>query len=147
MARPTIITDGLITEFCSKLRVSGSIETAIKTTGIGRESYYGWARKVREGKANGQQKKFIRAVEQAEAEAKQFREILLQSHFKKNWQALAWWLERKYSHEYGQRRPMPLPDPDAELVEKKPDHIFWRERPAPAPIAHETPPDEDSKPQ
>src|ERR1035438_10653832 len=120
MARPSILSDELIADFCSKLRISGSIETAIKASGIGRESYYGWARKVREGRGNKMQKRFMRAVDDAEGETKLMREHMLTKFFDKSWQSLAWWLERKYSHEYGQRSPVPLPDPDAgqeQLVE------------------------------
>jgi hypothetical protein len=125
MARPSILTDVLIAEFCSKLRISGSIETAIKSTGIGRESYYGWARKYREGGASPMVKRFMRAVEEAEGETKLLREHMLTKHFDKNWQALAWWLERKYSPEYGQRRPPPLADPDAAAEEREVERVVW----------------------
>jgi hypothetical protein len=126
MARPSILTDDFIAGFCSKLRVCGSIETAIKASGCGRESYYGWARKVRDGEGSEAEKKFIAAVEKAESEVKMFRESKLNKHFDKNWQAIAWWLERKYSHEYGQRRPLPLPDPDAVAAEQgQVDRISW----------------------
>jgi hypothetical protein len=126
MARPSIINDFLIADFCSKLRISGSIETAIKASGVGRETYYGWARKVRDGAGSKLQKRFMKAVEEAEAETKMIREHMLSKHFDKNWQCLAWWLERRYSNEYGQRRPLPLPDPDAVIEQKQIDRIVWR---------------------
>lgn len=129
MARPSILTDAFIADFCSKLRICGSIETTIKATKCGRESYYGWARDVRNGEASPVAKKFIEAVDHAEGEMKMLREHKLSKHFDKNWAALAWWLERKYSDEYGQRRPLPLPNPDEEdkgIVER----VVWEVSPA-----------------
>ena len=32
MARPSILTDAIITDFCNKLRICGNIETAIIAT-------------------------------------------------------------------------------------------------------------------
>jgi hypothetical protein len=131
MARPTILTDAFTADFCSKLRVCGSIETAIKASGCGRESYYGWARDVRNGEGSEEARKFIAAVELAEGEVKLLREHKLSKHFDKNWQALAWWLERKYSHEYGQRHPAALADIDA-VVEGIVDRVEWEISPAKA---------------
>jgi hypothetical protein len=141
MARPSILTEALCAEFCSKVRMSGSVETAIKATGIGRESYFCFARKVRDGGGTPLQKSFIRAVQQAESEIKLLRESLLQKHATKTWQAAAWLLERQHSNEYGQRRPPPLPDPDPAIEEPQVNRIFWRksERPTPAAAPAEAP--------
>ncbi len=125
MARPTILTDVLIAEFCSKLRISGSIETAIKTTGIGRESYYGWARAVRAGGGNKMQKRFMAAVDEAEGETKLMREHMLSKHFEKSWQSIAWFLERRFPLEYGQQQRSPLPVPDDGNTEKRAERVVW----------------------
>jgi len=112
MARPSILNDQLIKDFCLNLRMTGSIEAAIARTGIGRASYYRWACRVREGCGTALEKRFIKAVDQSEGEVKMRLEQQLEAHFDKNWRALAWWLERKYSKEYGRKRPMPaLLDP------------------------------------
>jgi transposase len=113
MARPSIITDPLIEQFCSSLRVTFSIEVAIKKTGIGRESYYRWKRRVAKGNGTRPERRFIRAVDMADGEMKIKLEMMFSQHCDKSWKALAWWLERKYPAEYGRRRPPPLPDPDA----------------------------------
>lgn len=123
--RRSIITDELIADFCAKVRVTGSIETAIKITGIGRETYYGWSRRVRGGEGNTLERKFINAVEKAEGEIKMIREIALTKHFDRNWQALAWWLERKFSPEYGQRHPPPLVDDSDKEDDRIVERIEW----------------------
>ena len=127
MARPSIINDPLITRFCYVIRVSGSIQTAIMATGIGRDRYDRWAREVRERRASKAKVKFIRAVEQAEGHMKALREHQLSLHFDKHWKAIAWWLERKYPDEYGRRRRLPLPDMDGSGEQPKPSRVVWIE--------------------
>lgn len=105
MSRPTIITDELIETFCSKLRISGSIETAIQGTGISRQSYYRWARQVREGCGTPMVKRFVKAVEKSEGEMKLMREQMLTLGYGKSWRLCARWLEQHYPREYGRRRP------------------------------------------
>jgi hypothetical protein len=126
VARPTILTDALIADFCSKLRISGSIETAILTTGIGRESYYGWARSVRAGAGSVMARKFIAAVDKAEGETKLIREHALQKHFKTHWQSIAWYLERRFSDEYGQRRPPPIVLRESNGEVHEVERVVWR---------------------
>ncbi len=84
--------------------MSGSIETAIKITGMSRETFYRWRRRVRDGRANPAQTSFIHAVEAACSNPKLRCEELLTKHGKKDWRAIAWWLARKYPNEYGRRR-------------------------------------------
>jgi hypothetical protein len=112
MARPTVLTEKLMETFCSAVRMSGSIESAIKNTGISRASYYGWAQQVRQGRGTKLQVRFIAAVDKAAVERKELCEWMLAKHFAKSWRAIKWWLERKYPHEYGRRRPRPLSHPD-----------------------------------
>src|SRR5260370_32145690 len=55
MGRPSLLNDQLIAEFCDALRVSGSIESTIIMSGIGRSTYYRLRGKVRERGGNEQQ--------------------------------------------------------------------------------------------
>jgi hypothetical protein len=119
MARPSILNEALIENFCKWVLISGSIPTAIETTGIGRATYYRWVDKVREGVGSALQVKFVRAVEQAEADKKMSAEYQLEKHFDKNWRALEWWLARKYPGEYG--RPRMLPPLDVDGIGEKPE--------------------------
>lgn len=130
MARPSILNEALITEFCKIVVVSSSIETAIKITGIGRETYYGWARKVHAGAGSALQKKFIVAVDKAEGQIKLLYEQRLMT-VAKNWQRYAWWLERRHPNEYGQRYPAPVTDDDP--AKREVSRIVWRKADKPAP--------------
>ncbi len=143
MARPSIINEALIAKFCSFLRISASIRTAISATGIARESYYGWARKVRQGGGSKLERKFMAAVEQAEGETKLIHERMLRQHFDTNWRAAAWWLERMYPQEYGLRRLPVLSEPDDPYEQPRPTGISWQQAPSPPrvkvePIASDT---------
>ena len=109
MARPSRINDSLIEQFCSILRSTHDVKMAIQKTGIGRESFYRWKRRVNKGTGTKLERRFVREVRIAEADIKMFYEVKLSEHFDKNWRALAWWLERKYWQEYGRRKPLPLP--------------------------------------
>jgi hypothetical protein len=116
MGRPSLLNDQLIAEFCDALRVSGSIESAIIISGIGRSTYYRLKGKVRESGGNEQQRRFFQAVHKAESQIKMMREQQLSNHFEKDWRAIAWWLERNCPNEYGRRRPAP-PEPPPEAPE------------------------------
>jgi hypothetical protein len=131
MSEPPKLSESLIQSFCFQLRVSGSISTAVEATGIGREAYYGCERQVGEGKGTKLQVSFMNAVDKARGEVKMRREIALAKHFDKHWQALAWWLERKYSDEYEQRTPLPLANPDDSTAQRPQpvDRIVWVDSP------------------
>jgi hypothetical protein len=94
------------------VRVSGSIETAIKESGVGRETYFRWKRRVSTDKGTALERRFILAVNEAERMTKLMLESKMDKAFDKNWRLIAAWLARRYPDEYGRRRPPPLP-PDA----------------------------------
>ena len=96
LGRPTLITDDLTKRFCDMIRVSGSIETAIARTGIGRETYYRRLRKVRAGDATPKVKRFIAEVQKTESDLKERRESELAKRRPDTWQIHAAWLARHY---------------------------------------------------
>lgn len=105
MARPTILDERLIAEFCAYLRSGASISTACSMSGIGRETYHGWVRNAKRGRGTKLQRRLVREADGALAEADRMAEAMLMVAGKKNWQALAWRLERRLPQEWGRRRP------------------------------------------
>jgi len=77
------------------------------------------------------EKKFMAAVDLAEGETKLIYERILMQHVVKNWHAAAWWLERRYPHEYGRRRLPMLSDRDDPYQPPRPTGIFWQKAPSP----------------
>src|SRR5229473_4393248 len=131
MGRPSLLNDPLIAKFCDAVQLSGSIESAITLSGIGRSTYYRCRGKVRAGGGNKLQRRFFQVVDKTEGQIKMMREQQLTKHFEKNWRLIAWWLARKYRDEYGRRRPAPLPDPGTGEAERVVDRIVWIEDPQP----------------
>lgn len=73
------------------LREGNMREDSAVMSGISRETYDIWFKKYPEFKV---------AVEEAEGRNKNRTLKLLQKHGKKSWQALAWWLERRFYSDY-----------------------------------------------
>jgi hypothetical protein len=116
MARPSRINDRLIKEFCSLLERGATIRTAIQKTGIGYESYYRWERNVRQDRGTPLECRFIDAVNLVLGLEKLRRERALLEYMDQSWRCAAWWLERRYSDEYGKRLPLPNPDAPASRI-------------------------------
>ena len=100
---PPELNDRLIAEIVAKIRITGSVETGLLTNGVDPEEFYAWRENWRDGTADPPAARLCEAVLEAEGDVKMLREHQLNSHFEKNWQALAWWLERRYPREYGPR--------------------------------------------
>ncbi len=146
MARPSIINDALIARFCSNVRISGSVATAIQATGIARETYYGWARRVGQGGGTELEQKFMAAIELALGETKLIYERMFRQHIDKNWRAAAWWLERMYPQEYGLRRLPVLSDRDDLAEPSWPTRVFIMKKAPSAPRVKVEPVRADAKP-
>ena len=146
MPRLSIINDALIAKFCSHLRISGSIKSAISATGIARATYYSWVSKVREGGGSELERKFVAAVELAEGEVKLITERMLRQHFDTNWRAAAWCLERMYPQEYGLRRLPVLSDRDDLAEPSSPTRVFIMKKAPSAPRVKVEPVRADAKP-
>ncbi|WP_180542189.1 hypothetical protein [Nevskia soli] len=94
------LTERLIAEICSKMQISGSLDTGLATCGVPRETYDGWIEAAQRG-SDPLAVKLIEAIASAESEVKMLREHQLTKYFETDWRALGWWLERKYPGEYG----------------------------------------------
>ena len=130
--RPSIIiSDQLRERFCDVVLTTGSIETAIKLTGLDHGTYYRWQSRVRKGEGTQFQTKFVLAVDAACADTKMRREVLLWKHMKKEWRAIAFWLSRKYPDEYGRRRKIRFNDEEGDDgLEKEVRKVCWVKAPA-----------------
>lgn len=100
-ATPRGLTEHVVAEVASKVRIGGSLRTALMAAGIAWERYQEWCEDALAGNAAPLVEKFLEAVLEAEAEVKLLREHQLSKHFDAHWQAAAWWLERRYPNEYG----------------------------------------------
>jgi transposase len=76
--------------------------------GISRQTFYNWLRKG-EQTQKGLEYELYKGVQQAEARAIARNIAIIQKAAQDgNWQAAAWWLERKYPEEWGRKDRMNL---------------------------------------
>ncbi len=77
-------------------------DVAAAYAGVGRTTLFQWLAKGRV-EAQGIYRDFLNAVEKAEADAVVVSVALIRTAAQKNWQAAAWWLERRYPDEWGRK--------------------------------------------
>ena len=91
--RPTKLTPELQAQLCEILREGNFVETACRCVGIPVERFYQWLKK---------DPGFREAVEKAMGEAEKEAIEMVKKRVP-NWQALAWFLERRYQDRWGNK--------------------------------------------
>jgi transposase len=101
MGRPKL--DPHVTQkICDLIRAGNYFEVAATAAGVHRSTVHRWMRHGREQK-RGRYKKFLTAVEKAQAEAESRDVALIAKAASEDWRAAAWRLERKAPRRYGTR--------------------------------------------
>ncbi len=96
------LTPELQEQFCRYVAMGNPICTACQLVGLGEGTYYKW--KVR-GRDHDEEpfSSFVKAVDLAEAQAVNRNITLIQKAATEQWQAAAWYLERRYPESFGRR--------------------------------------------
>jgi transposase-like protein len=135
MGRPTKLTADLKERLIGALRSGAPNETAAGFAGIAESTFYAWLARAQEDLKNNPEiatdyTEFQEAVEKAQAEAELEKLLIINAAAKGKpttegapgtagqWQAAAWFLERRHPERYG-RRIVTIPDPDPEDPRKK----------------------------
>ncbi len=102
MGRKTKLTPEVQKRICEIIRAGNFAATAASVVGIDESTFYRW---MSEGEkaTRGQYREFRNAVKKASAEAEQKNVKYIQSAAPKNWQAAAWWLERRNPDTWGRK--------------------------------------------
>jgi transposase len=100
--RPSKLSEALIKEICEYVRKGNYIETAAAAAGISKQTLYAWM------KAGAREEdplavEFLDAYKKADAEAEAANVQLIRTQARKNWQAAAWFLERKHPDKWGRK--------------------------------------------
>ena len=98
MGRPSKLTPELQDRIVRAIRAGNYASTAVKAAGIAESTFYRWLSSV-----ENDYQEFQEAVQKAEAEAEQRNVAIIESAAPKNWQAAAWWLERKFFDRWGRK--------------------------------------------
>ena len=100
--RPSKLTDELCDNICQNIREGNTLQYSVQKEGIHYSTYRLWMKKGEESKTQtGKFFEFYEAIKKAQSEGKNNLVKGIEEHGKKNWQALAWLLERMYPSEFG----------------------------------------------
>jgi hypothetical protein len=104
MARPSKLTDKVCDDIVTHIKAGNYPATAAGMAGIGESTFYQWKKWGRERKS-GKFVEFLEKIKKAEnfGEALRVKIILESAIDKGNWQAAAWYLERRYPDRWGRR--------------------------------------------
>ena len=100
LGRPTKLTPELQEKVCAALRVGNYATVAIQYAGISEHTYYEWLQRG-ESEPGSIYERFRAAVRKAEADAEVEGVAIIEQAGRKEWQARAWLLERKYPYKWG----------------------------------------------
>lgn len=103
--RPSKLTPELQKDICNYLLAGNFVETVCDLVGISKETFYAWVKRGERGwksDRDGGYVEFSDAIKRAVAQV----EVLTVNDLRKgpqNWQAKAWWLERRHPDKWGNR--------------------------------------------
>lgn len=95
-------------ELASKLIEAGNtIQTIFGALGISKQTWYNWLHKGENAKS-GMYRELWEEVQKAESRAETRYVSIIAKAAPENWQAAAWWLERKYPERWGRKDKVDL---------------------------------------
>ena len=117
-ARPLTLNDNKIETICTAVARGNTFSNASVLAGISRNTFYVWekrGRDIRDGISRSQLSKvdkalyvkFVESLDKAEAECVDMCVTAIVTG-EKNWQARAWFLERRYNDDWGDKTKMKL---------------------------------------
>lgn len=108
MARPTLLNEKMIQDICVNVENGCTFEDARILAGIGQRTFYEWKQWGREDLKEGKDSIYAQFAQELERSLVRFKIFHLQqvwqaSTKRKQWQASAWLLERKFFKEFGRK--------------------------------------------
>jgi hypothetical protein len=97
LGRRTRLTQALHDEIVSAIRAGTPVKHAAQAAGIGETTFHRWCAEGRAKSKNSKdpRRKFADAVDQAHSQSIRLRVTRILKAGETNWQADAWWLERR----------------------------------------------------
>jgi len=108
MGRKSKLTKELIKEASKMVAAGNYIKDVYPILGIDESTWYRWLKEGERAKS-GIKREFYKAIKKAEKDAIARNVALIQRAAQEgNWQAAAWWLERKYFEDWGRKDKVDL---------------------------------------
>ena len=112
IGRRTKLTPEIRDKICELVRAGNYGEVAARCAGIHPATFYRWQERGREGRAPYGE--FCDCLEKATAEAEARNIVTIQKASQEQWQAAAWFLERKHHERWGRRDRLGLEGGDTD---------------------------------
>lgn len=100
--RPTKLTPEVQDRLLAAIRAGNYLDTSAAHAGIHRDTLHAWMRDGANAKSPELQE-FSDAVQKAIGDAESMHVARIAAASSKQWQAAAWWLERRYPDRWGQK--------------------------------------------
>ena len=128
--RKTKLTKELTDEIVKRIRAGNYIKVACQAVGISHTAYFDWIKKGEDGISPYAE--FLYAVKKAEAEAHVTYVAIIASQAPTQWQAAAWWLERKFPDKWAKREKIEIgqeqvSSKEVETIEARFSHLSAKE--------------------
>lgn len=107
MARKTKLTDTVMKKIIEAIEKGNTYENAALLSGIAERTFYYWMEKG-EKEQDGKYYQFLQEVKKANATAEQRNVIIIQDAAMDQWQAAAWFLERRNPAKWGRKDALRL---------------------------------------
>lgn len=115
--RTTKLTPELIKEAARLVAEGNYITHVAQALGISRKTFYNWLEQGARA-THGLKREFYEAITKAEAEAVLRNVKIIQKAAETNWQAAAWYLERRYPELFGRKDKIGVDPDNNEIVIK-----------------------------
>jgi len=102
MGRKLKLNDELQNKICTAIRAGNYASVAAQYAGISEATFYKWMA-FGEKQKSGVYVEFREAIKKAEADAEVAAVAIIQKQAPDNWQAAAWYLERKHFDRWGKK--------------------------------------------
>lgn len=102
--RPTKISPEICEDIVKYIKAGNYPEVAASLAGVSRKTFYNWLKKGHKSKSNGVYKQFLHSIKKAESYAEAAAVERIRKAGEDNWQALAWWMERKHPDKWGRKQ-------------------------------------------
>jgi len=116
--RPSKISDKLVKRLCQLLEEGNTRLASANGSGISDVTFYNWIKKAKSKDAPAEYVDFLSAIKEAEAKAETGHVSNIKMHSFRNWQASAWWLERRKPKDYGKQDRLDVTS-KGEKIERK----------------------------
>ncbi len=128
--RKTKLNKELTDEIVKRIRAGNYIKVACQAVGISQTSYFDWINKGEQGIEPYAE--FLGAIKKAESEAHVHFVAIIAAQASSQWQAAAWWLERKYPGQWGKREKIEISQEqvsskEIETIEARFSHLSAKE--------------------